>query len=119
VLEASERLLARAGGPARDSLPRIVGLMTSHVARVAECRSLAADGVTPREAAERLKRNRFYVEKLFEQAANFTTDELRDAIVRLAELDLALKGGSRLAGELEFSRALVDLTRPREAAPVV
>jgi len=119
VLEASERLLARAGGPARDSLPRIVGLMTGHVARVAECQSLAADGVTPRDAAERLKRNRFYVEKLFEQAANFTTDELRDAIVRLAELDLALKGGSRLAGELEFSRALVDLTRPREAAPVV
>jgi len=35
------------------------------------------------------------------------------------ELHLALKGGSRLAGELEFSRALVDLTRPREAAPVV
>jgi DNA polymerase-3 subunit delta len=114
VLEASERLLARAGGPARDSLPRIVGLMTSHVARVAECRSLAADGVSPREAAERLKKNRFYVEKLFEQATNFTAEELRDAIVRLAELDLALKGGSRLAGELEFSRALVDLTRLRE-----
>jgi DNA polymerase-3 subunit delta len=116
VLEASERLLGRAGGPARDSLPRIVALMTSHVARVAECQSLAAEGVSPREAAERLKKNRFYVEKLFEQAANFTVDELRDAIVRLAELDLALKGGSRLAGELEFSRALVDLTRPREVA---
>ena len=116
VLEASERLLARAGGPARDSLPRIVGLMTSHVTRVAECQSLAADGVSPREAADRLKKNRFYVEKLFEQAANFTADELRDGIVRLAELDLALKGGSRLAGELEFSRALIDLTRPREAA---
>jgi DNA polymerase-3 subunit delta len=113
VLEASERLLARAGGPARDSLPRIVGLLTSHVARVAECQALAAEGVSPREAAERLKKNRFYVEKLFEQAANFTPDELREAIVRLAELDLALKGNSRLPGELEFSRALVDLTRPR------
>ena len=78
--------------------------------------SLAAEGVSPREAAERLKKNRFYVEKLFEQAANFAPDELRHAIVRLAELDLALKGGSRLAGELEFSRALVDLTRPREVA---
>jgi DNA polymerase-3 subunit delta len=116
VLEASERLLSRAAGPARDSLPRIVGLMTSHVSRVAECQSLAAEGLSPREAAERLKKNRFYVEKLFEQAANFTPDELRDAIVRLAALDLALKGGSRLAGELEFSRALIDLTRPREAA---
>jgi hypothetical protein len=31
--------------------------------------------------------------------------------VRLAEVDLALKGGSRLAGELEFERALVDVTR--------
>jgi DNA polymerase III delta subunit len=92
-----------------------VGLLTSHIARVAECQALAAEGATPRDAAERLKKNRFYVEKLFEQAGNFTPDELRDAIVRLAELDLALKGGSRLAGELEFSRALVELTRPREA----
>lgn len=114
VLAASERLLARAGGPARESLPRIVGLLTNHVARVAECQSLAAEGVSPRDAAERMKKNRFYVEKLYEQAANFTPGELRDAIVRLAELDLALKGGSRLAGELEFSRALVDLTRSRE-----
>jgi DNA polymerase-3 subunit delta len=116
VLAASEQLLSRAGGPARDSLPRIVGLLTSHVARVAECHAFVAAGVPPREAAERMKKNRFYVEKLFEQAGNFTPDELRDAIVRLAALDLALKGGSRLAGELEFSRALVDLTRPRETA---
>jgi DNA polymerase-3 subunit delta len=116
VLEASERLLARTPGPARDALPRVVGLLTSHVARVAECRALADEGVAPRDAAERLKKNRFYVEKLFQQAENFTVAELQDAIVRLAELDLALKGGSRLAGELEFSRALVDLTRPREAA---
>ena len=116
VLEASERLLARTAGPVRDALPRVVGLLTSHVARVAECRALADEGVSPRDAAERLKKNRFYVEKLFQQAENFTPAELQDAIVRLAELDLALKGGSRLAGELEFSRALVDLTRPREAA---
>ena len=114
VLEASERLLARAGGPARDSLPRIVGLMTSHVTRVAECQSLAAEGVSPREAAERLKKNRFYVEKLFEQAANFTPDELRDAIVRLAELDLALKGGSRL----DFSVSVLQPARPAEMVGV-
>jgi DNA polymerase III subunit delta len=116
VLEASERLFARAGVPARDALPRIVGLVTSHVTRVAECQALAAEGVPARQAAEQLKKNRFYVEKLYEQAGNFTEDELGDAIVRLAELDAALKGGSRLAGELEFSRALVELTRPREPA---
>jgi DNA polymerase III delta subunit len=52
---------------------------------------------------------------LFEQAGNFTPDELKEALIRLAELDLALKGNSRLPGELEFSRALVDLTRARTA----
>ena len=100
----------------RGRLPRItlVDRDPERADRGAQCQSLAAEGVSPREAAERLKRNRFYVEKLFEQAANFTPDELKDATVRLAELDLALKGGSRLAGELEFSRALIDLTRPRE-----
>jgi hypothetical protein len=35
-------------------------------------------------------------------------------MVRLAELDLALKGGSRLAGDLELERALVEITRPAE-----
>jgi len=69
-----------------------------------------------REAAERMKKSRFYVEKLYAQAANFTPDELRGAIVRLADLDVALKGGSRLAGELEFARTLVELTRAREPA---
>jgi DNA polymerase III subunit delta len=116
VLEASEHLLARAGVPPREALPRIVGVLTSHVTRVAECQALAAEGVPARQAAEQMKKSRFYVEKLYEQASNFTADELRDAIVRLAELDLALKGGSRVAGELEFSRALVDLTRAREPA---
>ena len=118
AVEASERLFARAGVPVRDALPRVVGLLTSHVTRVAECQALAAEGVPPRQAAEQMKKSRFYVEKLYEQASNFTADELRDAIVRLADLDLALKGGSRLAGELEFTRALADVTRPREQRAV-
>ena len=35
------------------------------------------------------------------------------SLIRLAELDHALKGGSRLANELELERALVDITQPR------
>jgi hypothetical protein len=57
------------------------------------------------------------VEKLYGQARNFGVEELGDAIVRIAELDHALKGGSRLAGDLELQRALVDLTEPA-AQPV-
>ena len=34
------------------------------------------------------------------------------AVVRLADLDLALKGNSRLAGELELERAVVEVTAP-------
>ena len=62
--------------------------------------------------------NRYYVQKLYEQAGNFTHEELDDAVIRLAQLDAALKGGSTLPGELEFTRALADITRGRETARV-
>ncbi len=113
VVAAADELVERAGQPPRDVFPRIVGLLTNHVSRVSACQSFARAGLTPRDAAERLKKNRYYVEKLFEQAGNFTPDELGRAVVRLADLDLALKGGSPLPGELEFARALVDVTRPQ------
>jgi DNA polymerase III subunit delta len=116
VLAAGERIVERSGDAPRDVLLRIAGLLTSHVGRVRECQALDAEGVPPAAAAERLKRNRFYVQKLYEQARNFSPDELGEAIVRLAQLDLALKGGSKLPGELEFARALVDITRGAEEA---
>jgi DNA polymerase III subunit delta len=116
AVAASERLVERSGDATRDVLLRVTGLLTAHVGRVRDCRRLDAEGVPPAAAAERLKRNRFYVQKLYEQAGNFSDDELDEAIVRLAQLDLALKGGSKLPGELEFTRALVDVTRGAEPA---
>jgi DNA polymerase-3 subunit delta len=101
-----------------DDPNRLLGYLISHVGRVAQCHAWAAEGVTPKEGASRMRKAPYYVQKLFAQAANFDVDELRDAIVRLAELDLALKGGSRLAGDLELERALVEITRPAEAAVV-
>ena len=116
VLAASEHLLERSGVPSRDELPRVAGLLTSHIRRVLECQALSASDVPAREAAERLRKNRFYVQKLYEQAANFSVEELRAAIVRLAALDLGLKGASKLPGELELDRALVDVTRAPDPA---
>ena len=118
VLAASERIVERSGDAPRDVFLRIAALVTNHVTRVRECQALDAEGVPPAAAADRLKRNRFYVQKLYEQAHNFSEEELGDAVIRLARLDLALKGGSKLPGELEFTRALVDITRPVEAARV-
>jgi DNA polymerase-3 subunit delta len=116
VLAAGERIVERSGDAPRDALLRIAGLLTNHVGRVRECQRLDAEGVPPAAAAGRLKRNRFYVQKLYEQARNFSPEELGEAIVRLAQLDWALKGGSRLPGELEFARALLDITRRPDVA---
>jgi DNA polymerase III subunit delta len=117
ALEASERLVERSGDAPRDVLLRTAGLLTNHVGRVRECQALDAQGVPPAAGADRLKRNRFYVQKLYGQARNFSPEELGDAVVRLAELDWALKGASKLPGELVFARTLVDITRGAAAAP--
>jgi DNA polymerase-3 subunit delta len=111
ALDASETIFEREAKPRRDTAPRLAAALGGHVARVRRCQALAAEGVRPRDAAGTLKLHPFYAEKLFGQAANFSEDELRDALVRLAELDLALKGGSRLAPDLELQRALVDVSR--------
>jgi DNA polymerase III subunit delta len=116
VLAACEELLERTDRSRRDALARLAGSMASHVSRVRACQSLAAEGLRPRDGAARLQLHPFAAEKAFAQAANFTVDELRDAVVRLGELDFALKGGSRLAGDLELQRTLVEITQPREPA---
>jgi DNA polymerase III subunit delta len=109
ALEATETIFEREGRPRRDIAPRLAGALVNHVAFVRRCRRLAADGVRARDAASTLKRHPFYVEKVFAQATNFSDEELRDAVVRLAALDHALKGGSKLAPDLEIQRALIDL----------
>ena len=116
VLTSCQTLLERSGDPVSRTVPALIGLLVAHVGRVRDCQAFAAEGLSSREAAARLKRHPFYVEKLYTQARNYGPDELRGAVVRLAALDHAVKGGSRLAVDLELERALIDITRPREAA---
>jgi DNA polymerase III subunit delta len=113
VLSACESLLERGG---RGELPRLIGLLANHVGRVRACQALAAEGLGAREAASRLKLHPFAAEKAFTQATAYSPEELRDVVVRLAQLDHAVKGGSRLSPELELERALVDATRPAARA---
>ena len=116
VVAAAEALLERSERTRRDEVARLAALIASHVAKVRACQALAAEGVRARDAAGTLKMHPFAAEKAFAQAANFSVEELRDAVVRLAELDLALKGKSKLSPELELQRALVDATRGAEPA---
>src|SRR5579884_3621913 len=110
VLAAAESRLERSDRPRSVELPRLASLLVNHIGRVRACQVLATDGVSPREAASRLKLHPFAAEKAFAQARNFTTAELDDAVVCLARLDHALKGGSRLPSDLELERALVEVT---------
>lgn len=113
VLAACESILER-GHPRDRSLLGLTARLAAHVGRVRECQALDAEGVRPRDAGSRLKMHPFAAEKAFTQSRNFAVDELRGAVVRLARLDLALKGGSRLPAELELERALVEITRRPE-----
>jgi DNA polymerase-3 subunit delta len=111
VLTASEGILERSGEPRSRTIPRVVGILTGHVASVRRAQVFDAQGIAARDAAVTLKRHPYYVSKLYAQARNYDPDELRAVTVRLAELDHALKGGSRLPADLELERALIEITR--------
>jgi DNA polymerase III subunit delta len=110
ALGASETIFERESKPRRDTAARLAAALGGHVGRLRALKALAAEGVRPREAAGKLRLHPFYAEKLGRQADTFSPEELRDAVVRIAELDGALKGQSKLAPDLEVQRAVVDLT---------
>jgi DNA polymerase III subunit delta len=116
ALAACQLLIERSGDSVPRSVGGLAGLLVGHVGRVRSAQTLAEQGLSAREAAGRLKRHPFYVEKLYAQARNYSVDELRAAVVRLARLDHSIKGGSRLDVELELERALIAVTGTPGAA---
>jgi DNA polymerase III subunit delta len=116
VLSSAESIMERSHRPRSAELMRIIASLVNHVGRVRRCQRLADQGVRARDAAGTLKMHPFAAEKAFAQAANFSPEELGYAIVRLAALDAASKGGSRMPPDLELERALIEITRPRERA---
>ena len=114
ALGASETIFEREARQRRDTAARLAGALGGHLSKLRSLKQLAAEGVRSKEAAGKLRLHPFYAEKLSRQAEAFSTGELHDAVVRLAVLDGALKGQSKLAPDLELQRALVDLThRPQ------
>jgi DNA polymerase-3 subunit delta len=90
--------------------------LASHVGRVRAAQLLAEEGLGTREIAKRLGlRSEFPARKALSHSENYSPEELDAAIVRLAELDAAIKGASRLSAELELERAIADVTRSRSA----
>jgi len=90
--------------------------LAAQVGLVRAVQALADGGLGAREIAGRLKKHEFRVRKALGHAERYSRDELDAAIVRLAELDAALKGASRLSNELELELALLEITAAREPA---
>jgi DNA polymerase III subunit delta len=112
ALEATEMIFERSGRPRRDEVARLAGTLGGHASKLKTARRLAAEGVRPADALSQLgTRSSFYAGKLFQQAERFADDELRDATERLADLDLALKGNSKLDSDLELQRTLIEIVR--------
>ena len=91
--------------------------LASQVALVRAAQALAEEGLGAKEIASRLKKHEFRVRKAMTHADRHSREELDAAVIRLARLDAALKGASRLSAELELERALVEITQAPEAAP--
>jgi DNA polymerase-3 subunit delta len=88
--------------------------LAAQVGLVRAVQALADEGLGAREIAGRLKKHEFRCRKALGHAERYSRDELDAAIVRLAELDAALKGASRVSNELELERALLEITAARE-----
>ena len=92
--------------------PFLIGSrLASHVALVRNAQRLAAAGRATRDIAKELGVHEFRVRKALGHADHYSSDELDAAVVRLADLDAALKGASRRPAELELELALVDVTQ--------
>jgi DNA polymerase III subunit delta len=90
--------------------------LAAQVTFVRSVQALGAEGLGAREIASRLKKHEFRVRKALGHAERYSREELDGAVIRLAELDAALKGASRLSAELELERAFVEVTRAPEPA---
>lgn len=109
LLEACELALER------NKEPFLLAVsLASHVGRVRAAQAMAEEGLGARDVAARLKIKEFPARKALQHADRYSRAELDAALVRLADLDAAIKGASRLSSELELLRALIDVTAPAE-----
>lgn len=92
----------------------LAGRLAAHVSRTRAVQRLVEEGVPLPEIGKRLGL-RFPPRREAGAAAAYSADELESAVVRIAALDLAIKGGSRLDPVLELERALVEITEPSDS----
>jgi DNA polymerase-3 subunit delta len=98
----------------QDEPFRVASRLADHATKIRAAHALLDDDLGAAEIATRLGLKPFPARKLVDQARNFGAGEAGRAVVRLAALDYAIKGGSRLDPHLEIERAVVEVTCARD-----
>lgn len=94
-----------------DDVQRVLWIFANHVRRVRQALIVLEDGGSEKDVQKALGlRSPFQAKTICRQARAFSEGELAQAIVRLAEVDLAVKGGSRLDPRLELELALAEIS---------
>ena len=87
--------------------------MGQHLIRLSRMKTMLEAGKSVDEAGSKLGLKPYPARQLAKQAQAFSAEELREGVVRFARLDHALKGGSKLAPDLELQLAVADVARER------
>jgi DNA polymerase III delta subunit len=93
-----------------EDVGRLISQLASHVRKVHRAAVVLDEGGSQADVARDLNLKPFPAGKLVGQARSFARDDLGRAVVRLADLDLAVKGGSRLDARFELELALAEIT---------
>jgi DNA polymerase III delta subunit len=94
-----------------DDVIRVSAIFANHVRRVRQALLMLEAGGSAKDVQKQLGlRSPYQAQGLCRQARAFSEAELAAAVVRLARLDHAVKGGSRLDPRLELELALAEIS---------
>ncbi len=104
-LRTAERLVGQGASVAGVVYPTATAVRRAHLAL-----ALLDSGVPPNQIERRLKAPPFIARQVIQAARNSSLDQLRDAAVALADLELWTRGGAEYPDELALDLALIAAT---------
>lgn len=105
ALMVAERLVARGASAAGMVYPTATSVRRANLAL-----SLLDSGVAPNQIERQLKAPPFVARKVIAAARAASVDQLRDALIALADLELWTRGGAEYPDELALDLALIAAT---------
>lgn len=111
ALEIVESTYARSPRTRTSEAAALGARAGQHLLRLARMKAMLEAGLSVDETGAKLGLKPYPAKQLAKQTQAFSVGELRSGVVRFARLDHALKGGSKLAPDLEVQLAVADVAR--------